>query len=227
MPRKNWTTQADFDAAYQVRIRDPAHPQFKQKIGYGRLWAERSDDPYDSQTGVLNRFVQRKDKLVSLFGFGRTDRMMICGSAFGFLIEVFKDVGFTNVWGCDNSDYIDANQTTEGGGTVAIVKDRFEATTAKGRMTTTTGSDTFDWVISESVYESYEDSEMPALFTAAEGLLNPVKPLTNIIHIVRVVFNESNPNKDIDPVYNQKTIAQWKAMRTTHSWVDDLGWVVG
>ena len=26
---------------------------------------------------------------------------------------------------------------------------------------------------------------------------------------------------------NPKTIAQWKAMRTTHSWVDDLRWVVG
>ncbi len=227
MPRKNWNSQADWDASYQVRIRDPSHPQFHQKIGYGRLWAERSNDPYDTQTGVLNRFVKRKDKLIELFGMTSAERIIILGSAFGFLIETFKGAGFTNVWGIDDSGFIDTNKTKESSGTVDIIKDDFDASSAKGKMTSTTGTSLFDWVISESVFESYEDAEMPKLLTTAEGLLDPVKPLTNIIHIVRVVFDVSNPDKDIDPVYNQKTIAQWKAMRTTHSWVDDIRWTVG
>ncbi len=226
MPRKNWGTQADFDASYQVRIRDPAHPQFHQKVGYGRLWAERSDDPYDTQTGVLNRFVKRRDKLIQLFGLATSDRILVVGCAFGFLIETFKDGGFTNIWGIDNSDYIDTNKATETKTGVVLIKDDIDGVTT-GKLTSTTGNGTFDWIIDEDILDSYEDNEMAPLLNANEKVLATGKPLTNIIHIMRVVFDTTNPDKDIDPVYNQKTLAQWKAIRTTHSWVDDLRWVVG
>ena len=226
MPRKTWNTQADWNArghGYTCRIRDPAHPQFGQRIGYSRLFAQRVNGPYDD---ALTEYDQRMRNLVKLFAIARTDRLLIVGCGFGFLIDAFKDAGFTNVWGVDDSTDIDTRSATETRGGTLFIRDSIKGGGLSTSLTTTTGSASFAWVIEESVIESYEDSEMDALLNAAERFLGGGRPLSSIIHIVMTVTDTSKPNRSLHPIYNQKTLKEWRAIRPDHSWLSSPGYKV-
>ena len=66
---------------------------------------------------------------------------------------------------------------------------------------------TAKWIISENVLESYYDDEMDALLDEWEALGE------NIIHMVMT-------NHDLHPVFNAKTLDEWKAIRPNHSWME-------
>jgi len=218
MPRKLWNTQADWDAAYMIRIRDPSHPNHRQKFGYGRLAMARSKGPYDDN---MTEFIDRVAKLTELFPIVATDRILIPGCGLGYIIEEFKNAGFLNCWGIDNSAHAAAKRGVEASGDTIFVEDDIRGGgRIKAALRRETGDDIFQWVISESVMESYEDNEMDQLLDAAEAVIDPAKSLTNIVHMVLAM-------PLVDPMFNQKTIAEWKAIRSTHSWVDYIRWVVG
>lgn len=228
MPRKTWNTQADWDArphGVSCRIRDPQHPLFGQRVGYGRVWAQRFKGPYDDN---LTEFNDMRDGILGAFPIQTTDRILIAGCGFGFLVEAFHDAGFTETFGLDSSDHIDSNRATETRGDVIFIKDDMRG---GGRVLAAfrreTGDDIFDWIISQLVLESYEDAEMTDLLDAAEVVLNPSQPTTNIIHAVMCVLDPSRPDRSIDPLYNQKTLAEWKAIRPTHSFLCYPTWEVG
>lgn len=229
MPRKVWDTEADWRAAYEIKIRDPQHPLFGQKIGYGRLWAGRVDGPYDDE---LTRFNRRVSRLATdsdaLFAINATDRILIGGCGLGFLMDAFHDAGFPNVWGIDNSPHVASRRPSESRGTTLFVQNDFRGGgQARAQLRILTGDDVFKWIITECVLESYEDIEIPALLDASEVVLDPVESPGNIIHLVQSVGDPTNPDRSISPVFQQKTLTEWKAIRTSHSWVDTVGFEVG
>lgn len=230
MPRKTWDTEQDFLDAYRVRIRDPQHPLFGQFVGYGRIWAQRSVGPMDDN---FTRFSQKVERLAlgstALFPINSTDRILISGCGFGYLIDAFHDAGFLNCWGIDNSPYIQSRRPIETRGTTLFIHNDFRGPIqqVKAQMRQLTGDDIFNWIITEGVMESYEDAEMSALLDATERILDPANGPENIVHLVYAVINPTDPDASLDPIYNQKTIAEWKSMRQTHSWVNSINWEVG
>ena len=225
MPRKAWVTEKDFQDAYSIKIRDPSHPQFGQTVFYGRLWAQRCEGRYDD---TLTRFIRRRSDLVRVFSIGTTDRILIGGSGFGFLVDAFHDAGFSNTWGIDDSLHISTERSTETRSGTGFVEDEFLGVeTIRTKLDTETGGRTFKWVITESLMESYEDAEMGTLLDAGENFLDSAFTNANIIHLVQSVLRDGTPDSHIDPIYNQKSLSQWKAVRPSHSWVDIVTFEVG
>ena len=229
MPRKVWGSEQDWLDSYEIKIRDHTDPLNGQRIGYGRKWAQRVEGPLNDD---LTRFAVRVSRLATasdaLFPMIATDRILIGGCGFGFLIDAFHDAGFPDVWGIDNSGHIATNRPTESRGSTLFVQDEFSGIgRVRNQLRTLTGDDIFNWVISESMLESYEDAEMGSLASSAETLLDPAEGLENIINLVYAVIDPANPGRSLDPVFNQKTIQEWKALRPDHSWVNLLNWEVG
>lgn len=212
MPRIAWD-QAAFDSMY-LRY-DPAQgirvPSYKRDASWlasmARTWAQ----------------------LVESFNIQTTDRVLIAGAAYGWTIEAAHDAGFPNVWGIDSSSYIQANAPTHSRGDVLMVRDDF---TGGGRvraaLRSLTGDDVFQWVISESVLESYNDNEIPALLNAAESVKATGVGLDHCVHMVHCLDETVDPpGRNQDPVFNWKTLAAWNALRPSHSWVRvNNGWEV-
>ncbi len=225
MPRVTYNDEADWRGVYEIKIRDHTHPLNGQKITYGRLWAQRCEEPSDDG---LTRFNTRVTNLVSLFSIQPADRIIVQGCGLGFLIEAFKSAGFPNCFGLDNSPHVSSLRSEHAQAeTVLIERDINGGPPMRAQLAIQTGGDTFDWVITESVVESYEDAELAELMDSAEEVLDPAHNEDHIIHMVMVVRDPTRPDKSIGPQFNQKTLAGWKAIRPAHSWVDYVGWEVG
>lgn len=197
----SWDTQASWNRYYGGA-----------GLTYGRAWAYPAD-PEESH------YATRRDRLIAL-GIATTDRILIGGCGFGFLIERFHAAGYPLCWGIDNSTYIADNRNTEISGSTLWVDDDFTGGgRIRNKLRQMTGDDIFNWVITESVLESLEDIEMPPYFSACETVIDPAEPLTNIVHIVYVP--PFGPNYVGE--FNEKTIDQWKSMRPSHTWMDDYG----
>jgi SAM-dependent methyltransferase len=165
-------------------------------------------DPEASETAL------RRNALIGL-GMTSQQRILIAGCGFGFLVERFHVAGFPNVWGVDQSAHIAANKATHVDGSVLMVADDIRGgARVRNALRTLTGANTFDWIVTESVLESYDDAELPALLNAAESVLANGRPLSSIVHIVyEPPFNEA-PN-----VFNEKTLEQWNTLRPSHTWM--------
>lgn len=218
MPKVLYDTQAEYDGVYKIRIRDPAHPKFGQKLSYTREAMARSKGPYDD---VMTEYITRAAQLTALFPIGLTDRIIMAGSGLGFTIEAFKDLGFANIWGIDNSTYINSIKGTEARGDVEIIDETFRNTPQLSvKLTQVTGSNQFDWIITESILESYDDgAEMDEILDVAELGLEDGLPLSNIIHMIF-------PIPGIGIQFNQKTLFDWQAIRDTHTFVDYVRWKI-
>ena len=182
-------------------------------IGYGRRYAEIQDgNRSNTELGV---FIARWQALVNEFGILTTDRILIAGCAYGFLIEIANDAGFANVWGIDNSTHIANNRGVESRGDVLFVEDDIRGGgRVKAALRSLTGDDIFDWVISEDVVPGYSVIELPPLLDAAEAVLDPGKLDSNIVHLMTILV----PGKSGDSSQTWLTLAEWNAVRPAHSW---------
>jgi len=216
MPRVTWDTEAEFDAHYRLKVRDPNHPQFGQQIGYGRLFAQAIKEPYNSS---LSEYDTRASELISAFGLGATDRIWVMGCGLGYLIEAFIDLGFTNIWGVDSSTHVANLRAVEARPDVSFAERGINSITP-GEINALTGSTQFDWIITESVLESYDDGVelIPFFNTAAARLFGPV-PNDHVIHMVKT-WEPGDEEWKVDPVFNRKSLAEWKALKSDQSFID-------
>jgi len=226
MPKVTYNNAAQWRDVYEIRIRDHNHSLNGQKVGYGRTWAQRCENPLDDN---LTRFNRRVTQLTTLFPILTGDRIIVGGCGFGYLVEAFKDAGYANCWGIDNSNFVKNNKAVEARGDIIIIGEKFKvAAQLSTKLNSETGANNFKWVITESLLESYDDgAEMTEILDMAESGLTGGEPLTNIIHMVMSVQDPANPDRSISPIFNQKTLAQWKTVRPAHSWVDYVRWEVG
>jgi 2-polyprenyl-3-methyl-5-hydroxy-6-metoxy-1,4-benzoquinol methylase len=175
--------------------------------------------PYDDN---LTEFNNRVAGLVRNFSIRSSDRILVEGCGLGFIIEAFKSAGYPNCFGIENSPHVVAIKDTEADlNTVVVESDTRGGEALKTELTSKTGDSSFDWVITESLLESYDDADLNGLLEAAEEALAKTKPNTNIIHMVLTT------EAQVDPMFNQKSLAEWVAVRSTHSWYDYVRREVG
>lgn len=221
MPRVVWNTQADFDNWYNVRVRNPAHPQFGQRVGYGRIYAEVFRDP--GALGVLSEYEHRANLIEQSApapGLVATDRILIVGCGFGYLIEALKDRGYPLTFGIDSSSDIESRKGVEARGDVVLVSEDMNGTgRTKNQLRQNTGDDEFDWIVTETMLESYDDAEIQTILNVIEGGLYAQHSFDHALHLVMDVRDPARPDDSIDPAFNQKTLAEWNAMRPAHTWI--------
>lgn len=212
MPRAGctWQTRDDWLRFYKIFKDD-------QIVTYGddRLWSgDNSQNEVWVRANALKTFMLAN-------GGALVDRVLIVGAGMGFLIETLKLVGFLNVYGLDNSPWCQAQKASVNSGVVLINADfTGSVNSLKNAFNSATGGRDFRWIITESVLESFNDNELSVILAQGPNLLTSGSPTSHIIHLVYC------PPFDEPGVFNEKTMAQWKAMAPTQTWMNAEGYGV-
>lgn len=249
----DWGSQATWDAAYMVTVRVdlqsvyPNAPAMGEVLHYGKwlarlleLPSQRNAPPYTAQNPAPNYaptyYVKRAKFLISrlaAMGLNETHRILIIGSAFGYLIHAFRhaahpsfnaaNVNYPNVWGIDGSTYISNNFNNEqldldgsNDGTTTVFRTFANNAATRNALTTLTGGNTFHVIISEEVIESLTNPELLAFAADCESRLNSVL-FGRIIHIVTPDLRD-----DANLGMQSRSLDQWSALRPTHTFVSTL-----
>jgi hypothetical protein len=201
-----WATRDDWLRFYRMTLPDGTVVTY----GDGRHWS--IDNPE-------NEVHIRADALKAL-GMQATQRIVILGCGPGaFLVEALKVRGLPNCWGVDSSPWVEGRKAVASEGVVWVSAD-FTGNIANA-LRQATGDRGFDWIVTESVLESYNDNEIQVGLNSCEGLrMSPQVPMSQIVHLV------FTPPFDEPGLFNEKTMAQWKAMRPEHTWMNALGYQV-
>lgn len=219
----NWT-QATWEAFYRVRKKHGGavhEPDGGWVFGYGKNYLTAGDPGRDH----LMRFRDRWSALVSNFGIQPTERVLVVGCAFGYLMDAANDAGHSLIWGIDNSPYVASAKGIEASGNQVIVENDIRGLGGQMRQVfrNLTGDDVFDWVITEDVVACYrvDDSEganqnVLNLAPLLETLLPPGVSASHIIHITSVALESGVGG---DSAFTWLTLAEWKALIPTHSFM--------
>lgn len=202
MPRVDWSAQAPWAQFYGARFPDG------RVVSYGREWA-------NGMEGWPQGADERAAKFVSLIPLTAVTRVLVVGCGLGFTIERLKARGIANTWGLDSSPYIETSKAQAANGVVWVNADVRGGGQVRTALRQLTGATTFDVVLSESVLESYDDAEIPALLNAAEAVLAPGGKVAHFVFVPPFTMPGAAG------VFNEKTIDQWKAVRSTHLWISD------
>lgn len=148
-----------------------------------------------------------------------TDRVLIAGSALGWSIDALVALGYPNVVGLDNSTYMDTHPSRSSAkpfrkadmATGASIRNTVRA--AFGELGFTGNNRDPEWIITESVLESFTDAEIETILDGCEALLDGTD-VSRCVHVVTPgPFGAGVP-------FNDKTIAEWQVIRPAHTWID-------
>lgn len=157
-------------------------------------------------------FKIRAESIINQLNLQPGSDIMVIGCAFGYLMEEFHARGM-NVWGCDNSKYIQTNKSTKREDVkfpihnISVLDSDFYKQVQKW-----TGAAWFDVVITEDVLTSHD--EYSSIFSNCESILNPEVDKRNIVHLVDL--NTREP-------FIARSYSEWKALKPEHTWVDSFG----
>lgn len=168
-----------------------------EMITYSRLFFEQ--DPI---------FKHRSDNLISELNIPIGSKIFVGGCGFGYLMEQLADKRM-NVWGCDNSSYIQLNIDTEASypiHNIDLLDNNFIDLVRQE-----TGVYYFDYVITEDVLTSYSEESYPTFFSNLESILNPNKLKKNIVHIV---------DTNCGSMFTQKQLSEWNLVNENHTWLN-------
>jgi hypothetical protein len=214
MPRPGctWSTRSDWLNFYRITKIDGSVATY----GDDRLW---SGDNLQNEVWVRANALKT---FILANGGALANRVLIAGAGMGFLIETMKLVGFTNTFGIDASPWCQQQKASVNNGVVLVNADlNSSVNSLKNAFNTATGGRDFNWIISESVLESYDNGDITAMLNNIPQLLSNGMPNSHIIHLVYVP-----PFGAAAGVFNEKTMAQWKAMAPTHTWMNAEGYGV-
>lgn len=207
--RVAWTARADWFKFYRITLPNGT------VVTYG-------DDRTWSGDVAANEVWPRANALKAL-GMLPAHRILIVGAGMGFLIETLKLVGLPNVWGLDNSAWCQARKATVNANVVLINADfTGSANSLRNTFNTATGARTFDWIVTESVLESFNDADVGIIVAQGPNLLANGVPASRCVHLVY-----TPPfNAELAGLFNEKTMAQWRAMAPAQTWMNAEGYAV-
>jgi 2-polyprenyl-3-methyl-5-hydroxy-6-metoxy-1,4-benzoquinol methylase len=140
--------------------------------------------------------------------------VLVAGAAFGFLMEEFEKLGM-HVYGFDNSQYIhqqirlpkNPNQVQFSIHNIDLLSSTFTT-----QIQLATGRTHFDFIITEDLLTSHDTFDV--ITHNCESVLTPLKPKSNIIHLI-----------DLTPGLNftKKSEEEWVNVEPSHSWVNMSG----
>lgn len=216
MSRVDWSDQAVWDSLYGDGGVD-GYPGYVDAGGTHPL-------------GTLNAWGQKNhlDAKVDAYlaqGIAPADKVLMAGSAYGHTIGILIREGIPFVVGLDSSPLIQG--APERDGTQVFVDDDIaQGGAIRARIRQAFGAHGFtgnnrdpDWIITESVLESYEDAEIVTILAGCEALC--AGPNSQIIHVVMNSTGSPNLPDMVPPwPFNLKTMAEWKAFAPDHTWID-------
>lgn len=194
---------------YSLTVRNKNHPEYGNRVTYGRAYAQMVKFPQNME---ITYFHDEVKQLESHFSIKRTDRILVIGCGFGYLIEAMMDLKFQNCWGIDNSKWIHANRATESRADVPILEIGILDEGLLTHLVDLTGSVVFDWVIDEHILEGYLDDQHYNLIDAMNML---VDDSSKVIHMIQPI----SEGKTGDPSMNWKTIDEWAVIYEDNRWI--------
>ncbi len=237
MPRKTWDTKADWDAAYDKGAEGEwGHPSTRAEVRLHYLRGNRQ--------GLIDRVAGYYEGMLGPAAYNR--RFVIVGGGWGFIADALLGLGFTNIVVVDQSAYVQAEKdnddrleiitecakvmlasddertlmilvdySTPGPrrGTIPIVD--ADISTGSGRTAVRqalTPSGNPQIVVTEDVMTSLEDAECIAL----AGYCQAWGGQQEVVHLVSTL----QPGGSQDPVFNWKSLVDWKALIPGDTWID-------
>lgn len=144
-------------------------------------------------------------------------RVAVVGCGFGWLLDHLVAAGAAEVVGIDPSPHIAAHKATDSTDPSRIVAATVGVDNVRSVLQAAGFSRTYTVVIDEDAASSHADAELSAFFDGCEQLLQGGQ-LARIIHLVTPRVPESIQ----DSAINWKTLAEWKALRPAHTWINIL-----
>lgn len=204
----------------------PVTPGWKPELGR---------DPLQHPDHPLNEYRHRVERVRAQFPIADDSRVLVLGCGSGFLPETFiwNGIQVGRVCGADPSSYIQANIVEEAHalmqGKVINRSMQLGATNPQMRGSLRaaapdvanfgTTAEFFDFVITESVLESYTAAERtPAFYDTLQSYLKAGLPASNVIHIVCDGWDAAS-----DGGSPAMTLEEWAATRPQNSWVSYNG----
>lgn len=185
----------------------------------------------------MNEYRWRVERLTLQFPIQPSSRILVLGCGSGFLPEVFiwwkmqngiaQATAQSQVAGIDNSTYIQQNITAEAhplmlSPTRVVGRSLLDGTGVvqmrNALRNLAGGSEFFDFVITESVIESYTAAERTNFLNKCETYKTAAAPLSHVIHIACDGWDAS-----ADGGSPAMTLEEWAATRPSHSWISYLG----
>lgn len=194
---------------YHIGVRNKNHPQFGERVTYGRTYAQMVKHPQDME---ITYFHDEVKQIESHFSIGRSDRILVVACGFGYLVEAMMDLNFHNCWGIDNSAWIHANRATESRSDVPILEIGILDEGLLPHLAARTGSALFDWVIDEHILEGFQDEHHPPVIDAINKL---TADPSNVIHMVQPI----SEGKTGHPSMNWKTLDEWAVLDPLNRWL--------
>jgi hypothetical protein len=214
MPLVTWSSRADWLNHYRIARPDGTVVTY----GDDRAW---SGDLLENEVWVRANALKA---FMLANGGALADRTLVVGAGMGFLVETLKLVGFANVFGLDNSAWCQSKKATVAGDVVLMSNDfTGSSNSLKNAFNTATGGRTFNWIITESLLESFTDQEVGVLVAQGPNLLANGVPTSHIIHLV---YTPPFSYPSGAPHFNEHTMSQLKAFAPTQTWMNAEGYLV-
>jgi 2-polyprenyl-3-methyl-5-hydroxy-6-metoxy-1,4-benzoquinol methylase len=155
-------------------------------------------------------FKERAVKVVNQLALPAGSKVLVVGAALGYVMEELQKLGM-EPYGIDNSQYIKSIKNKE---KVKFDIDDIDITANnfKTEINRLVGVTEFDCIITEDVLPSHDS--WTKIFTNCEAVLKTGLNKNRIVHIVEV---------NAGGTLTSKTLAQWKALKTDHTWLDQNG----
>lgn len=244
MPRKTYNTKADWDADYEFGAEPEGRPAGRAEI---RLHYNRAT--------FLPYATYRAKKLVELFAWPLSTNILIVGGGYGWTAEVLENVhGYTNIVTTDTSPHVqgnqDASEESEIDAAIAAAgldpaigegltkknqlhtpgNRRRHSRSVEDELLNNNGSrnriknilGSMDVAISEDVVATLDDAEV----VQAAGWIDDVDTGLQVIHLTSELDQAKLDSGRQDPIFNWKTLADWKLLVPGDTWVSLNTWEV-
>lgn len=210
-------------------------------LSYSRAFWER----FGGVSGDPKKFWRSyyQQRLVPIFGnITGAQRILVVGCGLGLMVESIRDTGFANIWGIDMGPYMPTLWPAQVPAAIQplLANRDIRTVTTQQLRTLANNSAVFDWVVTESVMESYAPTEQAAVYDACATKLGTNVPTSHVVHIVQPSFDGTRwPANAVDTTTGQfqtwagtlmtnqgcpaRTMAEWQALRTNQTFVSFEG----
>ena len=223
-------TEADFQLAYRLRVRQPGAQDHGQIVGYGRRFAQQFQNP---QTDTLDFYISRLQALLGSGVVTNNRSVLVVGCGYGFLLEVAIAFGLVleNVWGIDTSAYIHANKAVEADVAIAshiLDYDLTSPTILNDLKPHIGGNGKFNVVVTENVIETIPPAEVQVFLDACDNVQQGTGGVAHIVMCQQPDIVEggqtiidTKPPKWETLGMTWQLHAQWAALSPSHYWFDE------
>lgn len=200
---------------------------------YGDLNGSGLGSTFAGDAAWWRRYYEQR--IVPVFGnISGAQRILVVGCGLGLLVQSVQATGFANIWGIDRSPYV-ASLWPASHPRLAQLD---ILTVTAQQLRSAFGQDSFHWIITESVMESYPPAEQAAVYAACERFLVRNTPLRQVVHLVypdtdltiwppNALENGEFASWAGQPMTNPgcpaRTLAEWQASRPAHTFLSMLG----